>query len=820
MKYSSQEILEITNAVLFSKSLIDNEIEYIVYDTRKLFSSDNTLFLAFEGQQTDGHKYISLAFEKGVRNFIVTNESKIPKDLEANFFLVDSTYLAIQKLASFHRSKFNPTMIAITGSNGKTIVKEWLYECLKNHFEVLKSPVSYNSQLGVALSLLMMEEKHEIAIIEAGISKPDEMINLAAMIQAQIGIFTNLGDAHQAGFLSLDQKLEEKSKLFESAEKIILNAEDAQVLQYFQKKFHDKKLVAWNSLNSASEVEVIFAKADTHTIIELQSDSQNRNYKVAFTDQLSLENITQVILLLETMNLSGTEIQAAILQLSNVPMRLEIKKGVNNSTIINDSYSLDLESLKMALQHLDALGKNKKKVLVISDLDEQNLSTDTYLKLNSILKNLSLEKLVNIGGKLIENLKNENVGYELASFVSADEFINSQSTSGFQDAVILLKGARKFQLDKISNRLSDEQNRTVLEIDLTALRENILFYKNYVAKTTGLMAVLKASAYGSGSEQLTTLINQSPIDMVGVAITKEALDFNAAGMDKPMLIFNPHADDLPQIAEHNFRIELSNFSFLDKLIEFLRWTKKEIHVHLKLDTGMNRLGYKEEDIEQLLKKINHPLLVIEAVFSHLVASDDLSQQEFSKHQLTLFEKMYDRVAEALKFQPQKHILNSAGALTFPEYGMDYIRLGLGLYGLDLTGLSKGLLQRVHSLRSYIVQIKDVAANETIGYGNQWKTNKSHRIAIIGIGYADGLLRNLGHGKASVVVKGQEVPFIGSICMDLSMIDISNAKGIVEGDEVLIFGKNRPIEDLAKAGETIPYEILTRVAPRVKRVYIQ
>lgn len=820
MKYSSCEILEITNADLCRKTLIDNEIEYIVYDTRKLFSSENTLFLAFEGKQSDGHEYISIAYEKGVRDFIITDKEKIPSTLEANFYLVDSTYAAIQKLASFHRSKFNPIMIAITGSNGKTIVKEWLYECLKKHYEVLKSPVSYNSQLGVALSLLMMEEKHEIAIIEAGISMPEEMINLASMIKPMIGIFTNLGDAHQAGFLSPQQKLEEKSILFDSCDKIIFNSEDPLVFDLFEQKFLGKELLSWSSEKTNIGSIVTFAKADTHTLIELSSDAVTRKYKVAFTDELSLENITQVILLLESIGLSSTDIQAAILQLSNVPMRLEIKKGVYNSTIINDSYSLDLESLKMALQQLDALGENKRKILVISDLDERHLSVDTYQRLNYLLANLNLNKLINIGGKLSENLHGTRLDYEVVSYKTSKEFMTHKPLEEFKDSVVLLKGARKFQLDKISNRLSDEQNRTVLEIDLSALRENILFFKEHIPQSTGLMAVLKASAYGSGSEQLTSLINQSPIDMVGVAITKEAIDFKMAGMNKPILIFNPHADDLIEVAKNNFRIELSNFSFLDKLIDFLNWSEQEIYVHLKLDTGMNRLGYKEEDLKSLLSKIKHPLLKVEAIFSHLLASDDLDQKEFSKGQLDLFDKMYHRVTEGLGFKPKRHILNSAGALTFPEYGMDYIRLGLGLYGLDLTGLSKGLLQRVHSLRSYIVQIKDVPANETIGYGNQWRTKKSHRIAVIGIGYADGLFRNLGHGQSFVEVKGQEVPFIGSICMDLSMIDISNAKGIVEGDEVLIFGKNRPIEDLATAAQTIPYEILTRIAPRVKRVYIQ
>ncbi len=820
MKYTSREILEITSAELCGNSLIDNEIEHVAYDTRKLFSSNNTLFIAFNGKQSDGHQFISLAYDKGIRNFIVTDRNKVLKVSDANFFLVDSSYSAIQKLASFHRSKFNPIMISITGSNGKTIIKEWLYECLKNHFEVLKSPVSYNSQLGVALSLLMLESKHEIAIIEAGISMPHEMKNLASMIQPKIGIFTNLGDAHQAGFISTQQKLEEKSILFNSSEKIIFNSENLQVLDHFQKKFQDKELITWRSSNTMIGHVVTFAEAESHTIIELKINSNKRSYKVAFTDQLSLENITQVILVLESLGLSGTEIQAAILQLSNVPMRLEIKKGVYNSTIINDSYSLDLESLKMALQQLDSLGENKRKVLIISDLDKQNISNDTYEKLKAILINLPLDLLINIGGALVENLNNTELSYKVVSYRDAQEFLSRQSSEDLQESVILLKGARKFQLDKISSRLSEEQNRTVLEIDLTALRENILFYKNFIPSNTGLLAVLKASAYGSGSEQLTTLINQNPIDMVGVAITKEALDFRMAGMGKPILIFNPHADDLLQIAKNDFRIELSNFSFLEKLIDFLDWHKQEIYVHLKLDTGMNRLGYREDDIEKLLLKLNHPYLKIEAIFSHLVASDDLNQQNFSKDQIALFEKMYNRVSNALGLKPKKHILNSAGALTFPEHGMDYIRLGLGLYGLDLTGLSKGLLQRVHSLRSYVVQIRDVPAGETIGYGNQWRTKKSHRIAIIGIGYADGLLRNLGHGRASVEVKGQEVPFIGSICMDLSMIDISNAKGIMEGDEVLIFGKNRPIEDLAKAAETIPYEILTRVAPRVKRIYIQ
>ncbi len=821
MDYSSQEILDIIKARLLNNSLVINDIKFVEYDTRKIFNGSDSLFIAFDGNTTNGHKYIEKAYKKGVKNFIITQaDFAFSKFDNANFFLVENPYHAIQKIASHHRNKFDLQVISITGSNGKTIVKEWLSQCLSRSKRVVKSPVSFNSQLGVALSLLLINEEHEFAIIEAGISSPNEMQNLANIIRPDIGVFTNLGDAHSAGFENRKQKLNEKLKLFAQSKKIIACYNHEELRSAFVENFPEDKLNSWSSENNFGRLNVVFEKETDHTIVHVSDSHNQHKFKVPFTDDASLENIMHVISVLLELKLETTEIQSALLSLDNLPMRLELKEGINNCLVLDDSYSFDLESLKIGLRELNNNANNKSKSLIISDLDLQNSSLKAYEEIIKILEELELKRLIVIGTELPKLIKDQKLKYDFVSYPNVDLLIEELPKLDFENEIILIKGARHFQLDKVSKRINARQNKTVLEIDLFALSENIDFYRNSIPKESGIMAVLKASAYGSGSQQLTSVINNKNIDILAVAIIEEAIEMRTSGIEKPILIFNPHADSLNLITEYDFEIELSNKTMAEALYSFVNNNQIKVKLHLKLDTGMNRLGFKEQDFPYLEKILNHQNIIVKAIFSHLAASDDPTEDAFTKHQLDLFDTWYEALASKLKIRPLRHILNSSGALRFPRSQYDFVRIGLGLYGLDLANSTANRLTKVHSLKSYIVQIKDVKANETVGYGNKLRLKKDARIAIIGVGYADGLMRKAGAKAYPIVVKGQKTPLIGNVCMDLCMADISELEGVQEGDEVLIFGKNHPIERLSELCETIPYEILTRVAPRVKRIYIQ
>jgi len=821
MKYSSQEIFEITKPELLNKSLIINDIRAVEYDTRKIFDGSDALFVAFDGNTTDGHQYIASAYTKGVRNFIITNiELDYSNYKNANFFIVENAYQAIQKIAANHRNKFDLQVISITGSNGKTIVKEWLAQCLSRTKNVIKSPVSFNSQLGVALSLLLIEENHEFAIIEAGISTLDEMQNLAEIIRPDIGVLTNIGDAHSAGFESLHEKLGEKLKLFAQSDKIVTSFNQDNIRSLINNIYKYKEILSWSSENQEAFYKVNFEKYSDHTIIGISSEQKSYEFKAPFTDDASLENIMQVISVLLELDIDETEIQAAIFSLDNLPMRLELKEGINNCLVLDDSYSFDIDSLKIGIRELNNNANDRAKSIIISDLDKQNSSKDSYNKIAKILEQVQLKRLILIGDQLSKVLSEISPKTNFQSYPDIDSLIDDLPTINFDTEIVLIKGARHFSLDKISNRINARQNKTILEIDLFALSENIDFYRKSIPKETGLMAVLKASAYGSGSQQLTSVINNKNIDILAVAIIEEAIEMRDSGVSKPILIFNPHADSLNLISEYDFEIELSNKTMAEALLGFVNSTNAKIKIHLKLDTGMNRLGFKEKDFPYLSRVLQNENIIVKAIFSHLAASDDPSEDSFTKQQIELFDNWYQKLTTQYDLKPLKHILNSSGSLRFPNAQFDFVRIGLGLYGLDLANSSNGRLTKVHSLKSFIVQIKEVEAGATVGYGNKLKLKKAARIAIIGIGYADGFMRKAGAKAYPVVIKGQEAPLIGSVCMDLCMADISELEGVQEGDEVLIFGKNHPIEGLSAACETIPYEILTRVAPRVKRVYIQ
>jgi len=676
-------------------------------------------------------------------------------------------------------------VIAITGSNGKTIVKEWLAQCLSRTHMLTKSPVSFNSQLGAALSLLLIDESHEIAIIEAGVSKLNEMQNLQKIIKPNIGIFTNIGDAHSSGFSSREEKLNEKLKLFSGCEKLIVRTDQEELKSYIYSTFSAETLLTWSTNNRENAFGVSFKRKSDHSIINLSYLDHSYDFKAPFTDEASLENLTHVIYILLHLNINTKDIQAGILSLNNVPMRLELKDGINACLVLDDSYSFDLESLKIGIRELHSNANGRSISLILSDLDEQNSSSQSYEQIIKILETAKPERLILLGKKLAAELGNKKSTLNFQSFDDVETFDREFNVDDFQNEIILIKGARHFGLDRISRKINARQNKTILEIDLFSLSENIDYYRRSINSDTGIMAVLKASAYGSGSNQLSSLINNKSIDILAVAIVEEAIEMRKSGITKPILVFNPHAENLPLIAEYGFDIELSNHYMAKALLTFAERGNKKINIHLKLDTGMHRLGFEEKDFSVLKALLKNKNINVKAIFSHLAATDDPSEDSFTIKQIACFEKWYEELSDMIGARPLRHILNTSGAVRFPQAQYDFVRIGLGLYGIDLINPENSPLTKVHSLKSYIVQIKDVEKGETVGYGNKLILDKPARIAVIGIGYADGLMRQAGRENYKLLINGQSAPLIGNVCMDLCMVDISSLEGVKEGDEVTI-----------------------------------
>ncbi len=791
MNFTSHDINNILGSPIDDKLLKNSKISELYIDSRKINNGPSSIFVALTGNKTDGHLFVSDAYGRGVRNFIVEKKPVEPLD-DANIYLVTDAVYALQEVAKIHREKYNPEVIAITGSNGKTTVKEWLAQCLSEKYNVIKSPGSYNSQIGVALSLLMIKPEHEIAIIEAGISKANEMDRLETLIQPKIGVMTNLGDAHQGGFQNEVRKLEEKAKLFKNCKQLVWPSE----------------LELPQNINKQTEIIERFKQEEVSELLPERVKGH-----------IHLENLLTTITVINLFEFTRPEIKQCISTLPQIPMRMNIRDGINGCMIIDDSYTFDLQALQLAIHQLFEHKNYKKKTIILSDFDEQNVSVDQYNNLSSQLNQLDLHKLILVGEDLLKKLSlDDNI--KIDSYIDIKDFIQRSILSGFQDEAILIKGARRFSLERISRILTARKNNTVIEINLEALRNNIAFYRKSIDPSCGLMAVVKASAYGTGSKQLINIYEQEPIDCIAVAILDEAIEMRKLGLKKPILVFNPPTD-FELIEQNDIEIELSNFSYLKSLIHYKKHHSNfSPKIHLKLDTGMHRLGFMESELDELLHLIKESGLKVHALFSHLVAGEESDHDSFTKNQLQVFDLMYDKICNYLVVKPKRHILNTGGSLRFSEYQYDYVRLGLGMYGIDPSGHFQTELEKVHSFKSRVIQIKEVPKGSTIGYGNDFTIQENKKIAIVGIGYADGLPRILSNGKFSFAFGPERLPIIGNVCMDLTMVDISHVPEIEEGDELVVFDHEHSIENMAKAAETIPYEILTRVAPRVKRLYIQ
>jgi len=818
MRYTVKEIAEITGGWVVGKS--NDYITSIITDSRKTATDSSSIFIAIRGKHHDGHNFINKVYNTHARNFMV---EELPDDYEtlypdANFVVVNNTLKAFQTWAAYHRRKYNYPVLGITGSNGKTIVKEWAYQVLKNDYDIIRSPKSYNSQIGVPLSVFLMNENYGFAIFEAGISKEGEMSNLENIISPTIGIITNIGDAHQENFPDLRTKLNEKLKLFINSETIIYN-KDYQLIDDALTTlniFSDKTLFTW-STKLPADIQVTSKKVTGEgTEFTITYKTEKYSLKIPFVDQASFENAMHIVALMFYLGYSAETVRERLNNLVPVAIRLELKKAVNNCTLINDYYNSDINSISIALDFLATQNQHKKKTVILSDVLQSG--KDEYSLYNGIAEMINkkgVNKLIGIGNVIGKYADLFNV--EKYFFPATEGFIKKISGFKFENEAILLKGARSFQFEKISKLLQKKTHETVLQINLTALVNNLNYFRSLLPSNTKIMVMVKAFSYGNGNYEIANLLQYHKVDYLGVAFADEGIELRKSGIYLPIIVMNPEQSAFEEIIENSLEPEIYSFEELENFhSEVLRQRLVEYPVHIKLNTGMNRLGFDPEEVEKLvdtLKKL--PEIRVKSVFSHLASSDDPNDDEFTLHQIELFESLAAEMEKSLGIKVIKHILNSHGILRFPQYAFDMVRLGIGLYGFAEHQQDK--LENVSTLKTKVLQVREVSPPATIGYNRKGKIEKPSKIAIIPIGYAHGYSRMFGNGKGKVIVKGKKVPTVGNINMDMTAIDVTGLD-VKPGDEVIIFGEDYTAADLAKEIGTIPYEIITSVSPRVKRVY--
>ncbi len=824
MNYPIGEILKILKGEAAGGRLHDASVRDILIDSRKLISAENTLFFALVSKRNDGHNYIRELYDKGLRNFVV---STAPKDLEAypgaNFIVVRNTLASLQALARHHREQFNIPVIGITGSNGKTIIKEWLFQLMSPDKKIIRSPKSYNSQIGVPLAVWQMEPQHELAIFEAGISEQDEMDRLQPIIRPTIGIFTNIGEAHSENFISQQQKVGEKLKLFKRTDTLIYCMDQPEVLEIIIRSEIQKSIgvFTWSRKQDADLVITSTQRNKGRTSITGTYKGQENSITIPFLDDASVENAIHCWATMLYLGYEPSGLSERFEKLATIAMRLELKDGINHCTIINDSYNSDINSLGIAIDFLNQQANQKKKTVILSDIlqsgkDEEEL----YAKIAEILQNKKIDRLIGIGPAI--GRQSESFQLEKAFFPSTEEFLGQFSFTSFANEFILLKGARMFEFERISQALQQKTHETVLEINLNSLVHNLNHYRAKLDPETKIMAMVKAFSYGTGSFEIANALQFHRIDYLAVAYADEGIELRKAGITVPIMVMNPDEQSLDSIIQHHLEPEIYSLRILELLEKAIKKNilpkNKPIKIHIKLDSGMHRLGFMEEDIDSLIKKLwENKMLYVQSIFSHLAASEDPAQDDFTRFQIEQFRRMGDRITSVVDHPVLMHILNSAGITRFPEARFDMVRLGISLYGIAEVLEDQEKLEAVGTLRSTISQIKTLQSGDSVGYNRSYTAEKELRMAVVPIGYADGLTRVLGNGKGSLVVKGKRVPIIGNVCMDMCMIDVSGLD-VKEGDEVIIFGKEKSVTELATEMGTIAYEVLTGISRRVKRVY--
>ncbi len=826
MKYTIMKVADLIRGQLFSSRKYHVSIVEILTDSRKLASPHKTLFFALEGVSNDGHNYIHELYDKGVRNFVISKKCFDIKIFEkTNFILVENTLKALQLLAAAHRNQFSYPVIAITGSNGKTVVKEWLYELLSKDYNIIRSPKSYNSQIGVPLSVWQMNEYHHLAIFEAGISEPGEMDALRDIINPNIGIFTNVGHAHDVNFINNTQKAGEKFKLFRNVKRLIYSSDYPEISEVLARsgQQQERELLSWSHRNEADVIITKVEKKECFTRIVATFIGDEEYIDIPFFDAASIENAIHCWVVMRNFEYPAKVIRRRMKMLHNVEMRLELNEGVNNCTVINDSYSLDIDSLQIALDFLNQNLQNKRKIVILSDILQSGIpDRELYYDVAKLLKEKGIAKLIGIGSSI--NRFPELFEAETEFFPDTSSFIRNFPFSSFNDDAILVKGARIFGFERINQSLQKKDHETILQVNMEAIVNNLKYYREKVFPGVKIMAMVKAFSYGSGSVEVASLLQFHHVDYLAVAFTDEGIDLRESGITLPILVLNPERDSFGAILKFDLEPEIYSFSSLENLLISIEEMDHYHHdnpvsIHIKLDTGMHRLGFESKDIAELAQKLReHPQVVVRSVFSHLAASGNSAEDEFTQEQIRRFEIFSSLFTDALEYPVMRHILNSDGILRFPDAQFEMVRLGISLYGISGVEEVQNSLENVCSLKSTISQIKVIMPGESVGYDRAFIAEKESRIAVVPIGYADGLSRAFSNGVGEFYIKGKPAPVVGMICMDMCMIDVTNINDCREGDEVVIFDEHFSLKTRAAKINTIPYEILSSISRRVKRVY--
>lgn len=825
MQYTVSEIIEIVGGSMAGSGSQERAIGDILIDSRKLISPDGCLFFALSSRRNDGHKYIPDLYQRGLRDFVVTRPPEDLKDFpDATFIVVKNTLHALQSLARVHREKFGIPVIGVTGSNGKTIVKEWLYQLCSKDRRTIRSPKSYNSQIGVPLSVWQMNPDYQLAVFEAGISESDEMDKLQAIIRPTIGIFTNIGEAHGENFMSIQQKVGEKLKLFTRVETLIYCLDHADVREVIIRSgiLKNIRTFTWSHKQDADlRITGIEQNGSAKTTIRGIFRNHQVSIIIPFLDEASVENAIHCWSAMLVLGYTPGTFENRFENLQPVAMRLELKDGINHCTIINDSYNSDINSLSIAIDFLRQQANSRKKTIILSDILQSGKDeNELYGTIAAILQQKNIDRLIGIGPAI--SRQSEQFMLDKEFFPTTDEFLHRFSFSAFSNEVILLKGARIFEFEMISQALQQKTHETVLEINLNALVHNLNYYRALLNPGTKIMAMVKAFSYGIGSFEVASALQFHHIDYLAVAYADEGVELRKAGITVPIIVMNPDQESLEPMIQHNLEPEIYSFRMLDSLETVIRKSilpkNKPVKIHLKVDSGMHRLGFMEEDIDGLIQRLQaNKMIYVESVFSHLAASEDPSEDEFTRQQIRTFERMAERIREQAGHPVMLHILNSAGISRFPEAQHEMVRLGISLYGVSALAEERLKLQAVARLKSIISQIKTIRAGESVGYNRAFRAEREMTIAIVPIGYADGLSRSMGNGKGHLMVGGRLVPVIGNVCMDMCILDVTGLD-LAEGDEVIVFGPERPLQNLADEMGTIPYEVLSGLSRRVKRVY--
>lgn len=787
----------------------EQQISELVYDSRKVSLPEESLFFALTATR-DGHDFIPDAYSKGIRSFVVNHVTSFLAEKEdVNILIVKDSLIAMQQLAKYHRTQFPNPIIGITGSNGKSIVKAWLTQMLSPDKKVYQSPKSYNSQLGVALSLWNLQASYDLAIIEAGISEPGEMDSLEEMIQPNIGILTNIGIAHAQHFENKKAKLEEKLKLFKHTELVIASS------KYISKEELPVQ-ASWMSwgVEETDSIQILQQEVQgNQSLLKLSINKEVVDFIIPFTDEASVENVLSCISLLSNLDYSNSIIQERIMALKPLEMRLQLKKGIANSSIIDDSYSNDLASLKISLNFLQQQNQHQKRTLILSDMDGLKESEKLQHKLVDLLNTQALDRLVWVGEKYAF-LEDIHINDKLL-YPDTSSFINDLSNQVFENESILVKGARIYQFEQIVERLGLRSHGTVLDINLNALTNNLMVYRSLIKPHVKLMTMVKAFSYGSGSFEVANLLQFSKVDYLTVAFADEGVDLRMAGISLPIMVLSPDADTFESLIKYNLEPEVYSMRFLKEFLLFLQDRDiQDYKIHLKLDTGMHRLGFFPEEIPEVVEVLKKQKLVrVQSFFTHLVASGDPNQDDFTRYQINTYSEAAQVLKEGLGYSFIRHVANTSGIVRWPEAHFDMVRLGIGLYGVDMDRKLENL-EQVSTLRTTVTQLKDLKAGETVGYDRKGVLTRDSRIATVKIGYADGYNRRFGMGVGKMEIHGQQTATVGSICMDMCMLDVTGLD-VREGDEVIVFPN---VMQAAKDVGTIPYELLVNISGRVKRVY--